>query len=321
MSKQLKAVIRIMAFFLLIWFLSFPTGLNAKEPERWSFIVTGDSRGYQNGINEEVVRTLARQIIKENPTLVLFPGDLVNGYVDYEETVQQLLNWRRSFMEPLHKKNIKVYPVRGNHDLVKDEYPERAWNDVFMGKYALPSNGPEGEKNITYSFTNQNAFFIGLDTYIDRSKVNQKWLDKQLKKNSLPHVFLYAHEPAYTLEGGHYDALAIHEKARDTFVESILGAGGIIYFCGHDHWYDHAKIEFQDELWFHQFIVGTAGAPLRVWHSRQYREPDVIQVAHSEKYGYMVVEVDGSSISMEMKVFDENGSIKTVDTFNYKVKK
>lgn len=224
-------------------------------------------------------------------------------------------------MEPLLAHKIMVYPVRGNHDLVQEGGDSvNLWNEIFKGKYGLPDNGPEKEKGITFSFHYKNAFFLGLDTYLNDHRVNQRWLDKQLKDNERPHVFAFTHEPAYSLKGGHRDCLAVHKKARDIFIQSLIGSGSKVFFCGHDHWYDHARIEFTDNVYFHQLTAGTAGAPLRDWSSKEYSEKDIINIAHRKAYGYMIVEIQGLKVEMVMKIFNDEDEIEVIDRFGYEIK-
>ena len=76
-------------------------------------------------------------------------------------------------MQPVYDAGIGVYPCRGNHDAfgVKPAVDptgalsKAGWDNVFTGPYALPGNGPSGEENITFSFTRENVFVLGLDNY------------------------------------------------------------------------------------------------------------------------------------------------------------
>ena len=68
--------------------------------EPWKFVVTGDSRGGDNGVNTVVLKELAAEIANINPEFVLFPGDLVNGYNSQEELESQLKTWRQA-MAPI----------------------------------------------------------------------------------------------------------------------------------------------------------------------------------------------------------------------------
>lgn len=118
--------------------------------EPWKFVTVNDSRGSDNGINASILSEIASAIIDERAKIVLFPGDLVEGKSFYDTHLAQLNNWVSTFMEPLHDAGIQVYPTRGGHENKDYSLSIQAWNDVFTGKYDLPNNGPEGEKNLTY---------------------------------------------------------------------------------------------------------------------------------------------------------------------------
>ena len=74
--------------------------------------------------------------------------------------------------------------------------------------------------------------------------VNQAWLESQLEGNVKPHVFAFGHEPAF--RALHYDCLDMHPDRRDAFWNSLKAAGSRAYFCGHDHFYDHARVDDGD---------------------------------------------------------------------------
>ncbi|MCX5823636.1 MAG: metallophosphoesterase [Deltaproteobacteria bacterium] len=55
-------------------------------------------------------------MVKEGAELVIFPGDLVNGwYAINTPYADQFATWRKA-MAPAYDAGIKVYPVRGNHE-------------------------------------------------------------------------------------------------------------------------------------------------------------------------------------------------------------
>jgi hypothetical protein len=263
-------------------------------------VAVGDSRGSNNGVNTAILAEIASEIVRQNAEFVVFPGDLVNGYVSQTELQSQLMTWRNT-MQPVYDAGIDVYPVRGNHD-VGSPAGTAAWDNVFSGPYAMPGNGPVGEENITFSFEHRNVFMIGLDQYVTLRRVNQAWVDDQFEANTKPHVFAFGHEPAFKAQ--HSDCLDDYPANRNVFWESLEDVGARVYFCGHDHFYDHARIDDGDgdpENDLHQYIIGTAGAPLRSW-SPPYdglNSPYTVhQQYYSNQYGYVVVEIDGAEATL-----------------------
>jgi hypothetical protein len=294
----------------------------AQEP--WKFIVTCDSRGYANGIQETVLSELVTEIVSQGVDFVLFPGDLVSGYAASgpAEFEAQLRAWVQ-IMQPVYNANIAVYVGRGNHEIgdvwgiyshlgmdPNDNYATR-WLNVFgndlFPEQKLPDNGPAGEKYMTYSVTHKNAFVVCLDEYAGTGheavhKVNQKWLDAQLAANTKPHIFLTGHEPAF--RALHTDCLDNWPAERDALWASIRNAGGRTYFCGHDHFYDHARIDDADgnpDNDIHQYIIGTAGAWPYSWlppYRGNNGDYTVEQWHHAERFGYVLVEIDNLNATL-----------------------
>jgi predicted phosphodiesterase len=279
-----------------------PAKINAASHEKWQFIVVGDSRGNDMGVNTEILAEIAAQIISTNPDFLLFPGDLVTGSEDSKELRNQLTKWRDT-MQPVFDAKIPIYPVRGNHDRgpSKDLLGLSIWNEILAGPYALPSNGPQTENHVTYSVTHKNVFIVALDQYSTKGQHNnQAWLDSQFAKNTAPHVFVLGHEPAFAVK--HQDCLDDYPQKRNAFLESITLTGGRTYFCGHDHMYDHISADHDNDPAndIHQFIVGTAGAPLYS-HDGQYKGDnapyEITPIARAAEYGYLIVSVDGLAVT------------------------
>lgn len=309
--NSLRTRIRLLA--LALFALCAVAGCASNGGGQWTFVVAGDSRGRDNGINAKVVDKLVPAIVREQPDLVLVPGDLVQGYASAAAVRGQLMHWRKRFMEPLVAAGIRVYPVRGNHDLARGG--PQPWNEVFAGEYALPQNGPAKEKGFTYAVRHKNALFLNLESYVRRGRVDQAWVDAQLAGHDATHVFAQAHEPVYSMADGHADTLESNRPARDALIVSLAKAGGRAFFCGHDHWYDHG-VKAVAGLPLHQFVVGTAGAPLRK-SKGLYRDKDVKAHAHARVYGYLVVTVDGDRLTARMKALMGDGTFQVIEDFSW----
>ena len=289
----------------------------------WRFVVMGDSRGGSvTGVNEKELAELVDDILQRDIDFVLFPGDLVFGAgVGLTAFEKQLWDWIR-VMRPLYDAGIRVYVCRGNHEIgdmwyaLPGELPDPAdncaqrWLSVFGNDeyplYRLPDNGPDGEKYMSYSVVHKNALIVGLDQYGGMNYrpihyVNQEWLSSQLESNVKPHVFAFGHEPAFrTL---HFDCLDAHPDRRDALWLRLKTAGGRTYFCCHDHYYDHARVDDGDgnpDNDIHQMIVATAGAYPYTW-TPPYdgNNGDFVpqQVYHAESFGYLLVNVDDLDVT------------------------
>jgi len=322
-----KTNLRSPIVIVLLATLSLMTGCQSvqtttAEHGEWYFMVAGDSRGKNTGVNTKILSEIAAEIVRNKPDFVLFPGDLVTGNKDNEIHRAQLTNWRQT-MQPVYDAKIEVYAVRGNHDRGSRKPPLGldVWNEIFSGPYALPDNGPAGEKNLTYSVMHKNALILALDQYVTRGRKNNlAWIDEQFASNSLPHVFVMGHEPAFS--ANHKDCLDDDVQQRNAFLESITQEGGRTYFCGHDHFYDHISADHDGDPSndIHQFIVGTAGAPIYV-HDGTYaglNEPyELTHIAGAGQHGYLVVSVDGVYVTTTWFERAGENDYQPRDTWSY----
>ena len=287
-------------------------------------MLPADSRGNDNGINQVVLSELVTEIKSQGVDFVIFSGDLVSGHraIGTDEFEAYLRAWVE-IMKPVYDADIAIYVCRGNHELgdVRNVYSHPGtspdpndnnmlrWLNVFGSdshpKQKLPDNGPANEKFMTYSVTHKNAFIVMLDEYAGirhdfHHKVNQEWLDDQLEANTKPHIFLAGHEQAFRTR--HSDCLDYFPAQRNAFWAGIKNASGRTYFCGHDHFYDHARVDDGDDNPnndIHQYVIGTTGAPLYTW-SPPYDSNDytIEQWYHAEKFGYVLVEIDDFDVNL-----------------------
>lgn len=260
----------------------------------WKFLVCGDSRGNSRSqpVNTTILSEVAEAAVAEAPAFVLFPGDLV-----YAASPAAFTEWKAA-MAPVYAAGIPVYPVMGNH--------ERGDVNAFISAFGadIPDNGPSGEINRTYALTESNALILALDVYVTPHRVNQSWINSLLATNLLPHVFVIGHEPAFKVN--HADTLDDYPAQRDTFWRSLASANVAAYFCGHDHFYDHCRLDDGDgnpSNDIHQFIVGTGGAPL--YGDGAYNGINSTwtpqRILHESQYGYMVIEINGMDLSITWK--------------------
>ena len=291
--------------------------------ERWRFIVTCDSRGsVLAGVNEAILSEIASEIVRQDVDFLLYPGDLVyGGRIGPERFENQLWTWVR-IMKPVYDAGISVYVCRGNHEVgdmwdaepgklpdPNDNYSLR-WLDVFGNpeypSQILPDNGPADARYMSYSVRHKNALIVATDQYGGSQhrlahQVDRAWLDSQLQSNTKPHVFVFGHEPAFRLV--HPDCLDDHPMRRDEFWRSLQAAGTRMYFCGHDHFYDHAYVDDGDgnpDNDMRQIVIATAGVPGYTWLPPYIGDNGpflVTPIYHAEQYGYILVDVDGLHVT------------------------
>ena len=321
---------------------------NATAAEPWRFIMTCDTRNNTaSGVNDTIVRELTGEVLRANVDFVMIAGDLANGArAGAPRFETELWNWAAA-MKPIYDAGIPVYVCRGNHELgdmwdaEPDERPNPLdnyalrWLKVFGSssppQQRLPDNGPAEERYMSYSVAHKNALIVALDQYAGIKhqivhSVNQSWLDSQLAGNTRPHVFVFGHEPAF--RALHVDCLDNHPAQRNAFWRSLKAAGARLYLCGHDHFYDHARVDDGDgnaDNDVHQYIVGTGGAPFYTWappYDGNNGDFEVTQVYHAQTYGYVLVEVEDLKVTttwMERQTsnLSQPGIYKARDVWTY----
>ncbi len=328
---------------------------NSVHTEKWKFVAFGDCRGHSadDPVNVPVLQKLVNEIITQKVDLVMFTGDICYGHANrkdlgdteaLEDLKRQMLLFRNT-IAPLYENNIKVYIVRGNHEATQRNpdisgtaehrpiWPKtkKVWDEVFSGKYRMPQNGPDREKNVTFFATHKNALVVGLDLYTARDRklnkdgsipkpstkrVDQQWLDSILTVHKKAHLFSFTHEPAFKVD--HKDCMhgdnsyqLNYSSYRDRFWKSVQNAGAKVYFCGHDHGYAMASVvdtikASKDTMY--QIVVGTAGAgksinPVYDGYNSHYK---IQPIDESKSYGFVLGEVRGNNVSLTYRYLEDD---------------
>lgn len=284
----------------------------------------------KNGFNEIVNTEIRDAVRREKAEIFLWTGDISNVLKDDAKTLERQLRAWRDIMEPLYQAGVKVLPTRGNHELFWHDKnfneqnisgATKIWTSVFSGRYALPRNDAQ---ELSFYYVRGPVLLIGLDTYESEEKhlVNQKWLDKVLEQNKQRFIFAYCHEPAFATGGRHdpKDTLAHWGDRRERMWRALYQAGARVYFCGHDHFYDHMIATAKDGCCeMHQLTAGTAGAPFYChgpyppeakWNLKTVRHFDFT-------YGYILVTIDGNTATIAFKGRTPTGEYIEKDSFDY----
>ena len=284
------------------------------------FMVVGDTHHYSPSDNfkESILYEITLAAIEEKVDFVFFTGDLVlNDYPENSNIDSLLYDWK-FVLDTLYANEIKVYACRGNNDVNSNE----TWKILFSGKYTLPDDGPEDEKYYTYSFECDDFLFLSLDQYTEYNKINQEWLEKKLKENKKQFVFAASHEPAFKV---FHTGLSAYPDERNNFWKSLAENSGKVYFCGHDHFYDHSVMLDGDGIPsndVHQIIVGTGGGG---FHPESEYNGDngswePTQIYHENSFGYLLVEVNNKSLKTIWKHrIDRLNFMDGGDNYNYLV--
>ncbi len=232
-----------------------------KEDDVFHFVVYGDRTG---GVPAGL-KVLEQAVVDTNlldPDLVLTVGDLVQGYNEKPEWMDQMTEFK-AIMDRLQ---MKWFPVAGNHDV------------YWRGKGPAPagqheSNYEEHFGPLWYSFAHKNAGFIVLYSDEGDAKSNEKgfnegrlqqmsdaqlaFVDKALEElKGADHVFVFLHHPRWI--GGGYTGSnwnVVHKK--------FVAAGNVsAVFAGHIHHmrYDAPSKAPGDHIEY--FTLATTGGHL-----------------------------------------------------------
>lgn len=271
----------------------------------FKFVAFGDTRGTSTSdpINLTVLPEIANEIVRQQASFTIVVGDLA-----YVGSQPFFMNWK-DIMSPVYDAHIPVYPVLGNHDA----------NDVTSYLYLfgpdLPMNGPTNEKQRTFFVQYYNTLIVGMDNYVTSARVNQTWLNAVFATNTLPHVFVFAHQPAFKVN--HADCMDDYPSNRDVFWQSLINEGAKIYFCGHDHMYDRLQAGG-----IYQMIVGMGGAPLHTGtypYNGNNSSWNPVNKSHAAAFGYVLVTVDMMDVTVEFWRRQSANVYTATDRWNYTI--
>ncbi len=274
------------------------TTLHAQPVDR--FMVFSDPHHFSPhpAFRETILCEFVKAAITEEVNFVFITGDLIIQGVPEDSRIDSVLADWQFILDTLAQHGIRLYAVRGNNDISSGA----AWDSLFSGAYAFPQNGPPGELNRTYAIVYDNLLFFSLDQYVSAHRINQNWIDSILTVNHRPHIFAAGHEPVFKL----IHSLSVDPEDRNLFWESMTDAGAKIFFCGHDHCYDHAVMDDGDGdpvNDMHQMIVGTGGA---YPHGDGEYDGDngrwtPVRSFHAADTGYVLAEVTESGFLVSRK--------------------
>ncbi len=282
------------------------TQLTVKDNEHFSFAVFGDTQMFDFPQTNNTFQQAVESLKKFHVSAVLSTGDLINrcdnnsGCADYKLWKNIML----PFM-PI------TYEVMGNHDHFADTLSETLWQKYFN----LPTNGPDGYKELTYSFNLGNSHFIILDSEkkpgtIDLTQRN--WLENDLQKNTAENTFVFFHEPAFPASYKVRQSLDRHSEERNTFWSIIDKYNVTAVFNGHEHAFSMEKIDssvFPSATHsINQIIIGDTDADER--HDANPLPLAKYYIGH--KHHFIIVDVNGKNIII--KLYSTDGTL--IDTFN-----
>ena len=204
----------------------------------FSFGVMGDTKVFNpnnpKGNYQKAVATMS----KENFNFMFVMGDLISSCDGTKKCETKLTQWR----DTLGSLKDKTYEVVGNHDRTGGSAADATWQKVFN----LPTNGPSGFSELTYSFSHANSHFVVLNSEKPSehliNSVQRSWLEKDLSDNPKENVFVFFHEPAYQTSQNTKDGLDADPTERDALWSILKKHNVTAVFNGHEHIHTRKKI-------------------------------------------------------------------------------
>ncbi len=282
------------------------------------FIVFGDSKGKENGINKKVLKTILKETCKLNPEpeFIVMCGDTVAGS-SKEETLAFQLKDLRALVEKYHP-HKPLIPVVGNHEVNIDPIDNR-YEKIFSNIYSdsILDNFLENyNKTVYYKDFHDtrlivlNAFHSGATHRIGKEQLD--WFEKKASEN-IKNKLVFIHSPAFPT-GAHFGhCLDLYPHDRDAFWKIVDNCDVDIVFSGHEHNYSRRIIDSsfnsKEAIYkniVYQLITGGAGEKLK----NKYTSKKGIMVAPIDVYHFLIVDVEVncikvSAISSKGKMLDE----------------
>ena len=277
------------------------------------FIVLGDSKGKDNGVNEKVLTKLLSQSKKLNPEpeFIVLCGDNVAGSSNKDIFMNQLQNLRKLIKK--HYPDNALIPVVGNHE-VNNEPSDESYEVIFEKAYRdmLPVSCLSGYNNTVYYIDYGSTRLIILNSfhYGEVNKIGQRqlnWFEKAASAD-IKNKFVFVHSPAFPT-GAHFGhCLDLYPEDRDAFWRTAQSCNVDIVFSGHEHNYSRRKKE--DHRATYQIITGGGGEKLR----DKFKDREGILAGPKAQHHFVVVDVKPDYI--ELCALNSEG--KLLDKFRIK---
>ena len=276
------------------------------------FVIWGDSKGKDNGINKKVLNAIMSRISKLNPKpeFMVMLGDTVKGSLNKELLKKQLVDLNNIINR--YTPGITLLPVIGNHEvniMPKDDEFEKVVLNFYCNLNPLSSL--KTYNNTVYCKDFNNIRIIVLNSH-HPNEIHQicdsqlSWLE-QITADCTKKKLLFIHSPLFPT-GAHIDhCLDLYPEKRDALLETLKKAKIDIIFCGHEHNYSRRIItsNYDTTDGIFQIITGGAGEKLR----DKYKSKKNVLVPPIAKFHFLVCDYNEnilkiSAVSTKVKILD-----------------
>lgn len=269
------------------------TGNTAPEASAtaFSFAVIGDTKVFSADKPNGNLQKAVSSVSKDNVNFSFVMGDLIHSCDGGSKCEASFAEWK-NVMKPILD---KTYEVMGNHDRTGGSSADAVWQKEFN----LPTNGPSGFSELTYSFDYSNSHFVVLDTEKPKGQIidstQRDWLEKDLTANKKENVFVFYHEPAFQTAQNKDDSLDANPKERDALWAILVKHNVTAVFNGHEHIFSRKKVGS-----IYQFVVGDTDST-----DDDFPQKNLIDYGYKGK-SFVAVSIDGKKINMKLYTVDGN---------------
>ena len=269
------------------------------------FIIWGDSKGKENGINKKVLNSIMSRISKLNPKpeFMVMLGDTVAGNIDEEILIKQLFDLKDIINA--HTPEILLIPVIGNHEVninPEDTIYEKIISQFY--KNLKPDGFLENFNKTVYYKDFENTRIIVLNSF-HQGEINKisdmqlNWLKNTASKCD-KNKLVFVHSPAYPT-GAHFGhSLDLYPDARNKFWRTIEENHINIVFSGHEHNYSRRRIKNSlDNNYIYQIITGGAGEKLR----NKYKSKEGVIIPPNAVYHFLIADIDDKNIAISAMTY------------------
>jgi|GEM_PF-847121 len=263
----------------------------AEEKTSFSFAIIGDTQRFDSANADGNLQKAVKSIEEKNVGLVMTEGDLLGSCDGKSGCETKLGKWKNA----LGSLYLKTYEMMGNHDRTGADKADALWQKFFT----LPENGPEGCKELTYSFDHENSHFVVLNSEKPMEhavdKVQRDWLEKDLQNSQKDNKFVFFHEPAYPVSSKIGESLDADTADRDALWKIIKDQKVTAVFNGHEHIASRKKAEG-----VYQFVFGNTDS-----FDHDLPKAGVAEYSYKGKH-YGLVEITGKEIVVKIYSVDGN---------------
>lgn len=232
-----------------------------KGESRIDFYVFGDWGWNGSREQKEIAAQMALLAKKIDLDFIITTGD--NFYENGVNSINDPL-WKTNFESIYSDSFLRVpwYPTLGNHDYIGDpdaqvDYSERSDFWEMPARYYTYIKSIDENLFARFIAIDTEGFITQYNALEDTSEIDEieqyKWLKNILQTTDDTFTIIYGHHGIYSSGETHGGSLVL----QNTLKPLMLKHGVDIYFCGHDHHFEHARVKGEE---IDYFVVGTGGA-------------------------------------------------------------